>query len=56
MILYTLGNKPHPDKNDTSLGWQRRSISGVGLESSAPPQYVASLDPRYRLVCHLNIQ
>ena len=45
MILYISGNKPHPDENNTSLGWQKESISGVGLELSAQPQRMAGLDP-----------
>ena len=56
MILYTPGTKPYLDENDMSSGWQKGSISGVGLEPGAQPQRVASLDPLCRLVCHPDIR
>ena len=56
MTLFTPRNKPHPDEDDISLSWQRANISGVGLEPSTKPQRIAGLDPRYRLVCHLDIR
>ena len=56
MRLHTLGNEPHPDENDISLGWQRANISGVGLEPSIQPQCVAGQNPRCRLVCHPSIR
>ena len=37
IILHIWGNKPHLDENDISLGWQKESISRIGLESSAQP-------------------
>ena len=49
------GNKFYLDKNDIFSGWQRKSISKVGLEPSAQPQRVASIDLWYRLICHLDI-
>ena len=45
MILHTQGNGSHPDENNIFLGWQKKSISKAGLESSVQPQRVASLDP-----------
>ena len=56
MILHIPANKPHPDENNTSSGWQKGSISGIGLYPSTKPQCMASLDPWYRLISHPDIQ
>ena len=48
MILYTPGNKPHLDENDTSSGWRRGSISEIGLEPNAQSQRRAGIDLWYR--------
>ena len=55
MILHTLENKSHPNKNNTSLGWQKGSNSGVGLKFSAQSQYIAGLNPWFRLICYSDI-
>ena len=43
MTLYTPENKHHLDENNISLGWQKESISEVGLEPSIWPQRVVGL-------------
>ena len=55
MTLYTPKNGSHPNDNNISLGWQRRSISGASLGFSIRPQNVVGLDSRCRSVCYPGI-
>ena len=55
MTLYILRNGFHPDENNISLGWQKESISGAGLELSIRPQCMTDLDLWYRSVYYLDL-